>query len=109
MVLEELVRRGIARREGLVVGDEVPEVRILFLADRRLERDRLLRDLDDLADFVGGDENPLGDLLGGRLAAELLKESTRDADEVVDRLDHVDRETDSLRIVRGRTGDRLAD
>src|SRR5438094_355464 len=109
MVLEELVRRGIARGEGLVVGDEVPEVRILFLADRRFERDRLLRDLDDLADFVGGDEHPLRDLLGGRLAAELLKESTRDADELVDGLDHVDRDADRPRLVRDRTCDRLAD
>ena len=26
LLLQELVRRGVARREGLVVGDEVPEV-----------------------------------------------------------------------------------
>src|SRR5438552_1032109 len=109
LLLEELVRRGIARRQGLVVGDEVPEVRILFLADRRLERDRLLRDLHDLAHLVGGDEHPLCDLLGGRFAAELLKKSTRDADELVDRLDHVDRNADGPRLVRDRTCDRLAD
>src|SRR5207237_7084016 len=109
LLLEELVRRGIARRERLVVGDEVPEVAVLFLADRRLERDWLLRDLDDLADFVGGDEHPLGDLLGGRLAAELLKKSTRNADELVDRFDHVDRNADRPRLVGDGPGDRLAD
>src|SRR2546423_704207 len=37
LLLEELVRGGIARGERLVVGDEVPEVRVLFLADRCLE------------------------------------------------------------------------
>src|SRR5207302_1647982 len=40
LLLEQLVRCRVARREGLVVGDEVPEVRVLFLADRRLERHR---------------------------------------------------------------------
>src|SRR5438552_1088962 len=109
LLLEELVRRGVGRCEGLVVGDEVPEVRVLFFADRRLERDRLLRDLHDLADLVGGDEHPLCDLLGGRFAAELLKKSTRDADVLVDRLDHVDRNAHRPRLVRDRTCDRLAD
>src|SRR6266851_3023529 len=109
LLLEELVRRGVGRREGLVVGDEVPEVRVLFLADRRLERDRLLRDLHDLADLVGGDEHPLGDLLRGRLATELLEEAARHADELVDRVDHVDRDADRPRLVRDRAGDRLAD
>src|SRR5258708_15723190 len=109
LLLEELVRGGVRRREGLVVGDEGPEVRILFLTDRRLERDRLLRDLDDLADLVGGDEHPLGDLLRGRLAAQLLEQATAHADELVDRLDHVDRDADRPRLVRDRAGDRLAD
>src|SRR5438094_1542209 len=94
LLLEELVRRRVARRESLVIGDEVPEVAVFFLADRCLERDRLLRDLDDLADLISGDEHPFGDLLGGRLAAELLKESTRHTDELVDGLHHVDRDAD---------------
>src|SRR5438105_6468375 len=109
LLLEELVARGVARGEGLVVGDEVPEVRVLFLADRRLERHRLLRDLHDLADLVGGDQHPLGDLLRGRLAAELLEQATRDADELVDRLDHVDRDADGPRLVRDGARDGLTD
>src|SRR5438477_10202708 len=109
LLLQEFVRRGVGRCEGLVVGDEVPEVRVLFFADRRLERDRLLRDLHDLADLVGGDEHALGDLFRGRFAAELLEQATRHADELVDRLDHVDRDADRPRLVRDRAGDRLAD
>src|ERR1700738_5007671 len=77
LLLEQLVRRRVRRRERLVVGDEVAEVAVLFLADRRLERDRLLRDLHDLADLVRRDEHALGDLLRGRLAAELLQEAAR--------------------------------
>src|SRR5437867_4484109 len=42
LLLEQLVRRRVGRRERLVVGDEVTEVTVLFFADRRLERDRLL-------------------------------------------------------------------
>src|SRR6185436_9649169 len=47
LLLEELVRRGLGRRQRAPVLDEVAEVGVLLLADRRLERDRLLRDLDD--------------------------------------------------------------
>src|SRR5438876_633876 len=108
LLLEELVARGVARGEGLVVGDEVPEVAVLFLADRRLERDRFLRDLHDLADLVRGDEHSLGDLHGGRHATELLEQTARDADELVDGLDHVDRDADRPSLVRDRAGDRLA-
>src|SRR5687768_17992661 len=76
LLLQQLVRRRVRWRECLVVGDEVAEVAVLFLADRRLERDRLLGDLHDLADLVRSDEHPLRDLLGGRLAAELLEQTT---------------------------------
>src|SRR6266545_868623 len=40
------------RRAHLLVLDEVAQVAVLLLADRRLERDRLLGDLEDLAHLV---------------------------------------------------------
>src|SRR4051794_18321493 len=55
LLLEELVRCGLGGSEGTAVLDEVTEVRVLFLTDRGLERDRLLRDLDDLADLLRRD------------------------------------------------------
>src|SRR6266550_106808 len=82
---------------------------VLFLADRRLQRDGLLRDLHNLAHLVRSDEHPLRDLLRRRLAAELLQKSTRHADELVDRLHHVDRDADGPRLVRDRARDRLSD
>src|SRR5262245_27549546 len=115
LLLEELVRGCLRRRQGAAVLDEVAEVGVLLLADRRLERDRLLRDLDDLADLLRGDldllalRHGLGDLLDGRLAAELLEELARDADQAVDRLDHVDRDADRPRLVRDGPRDRLPD
>ncbi len=57
-----------------LVLDEVAEVRIFLFADRRLERDRLLGDLEDLADLVERQLHLLGDLFRRRLAAELLDE-----------------------------------
>src|SRR5262245_14722275 len=42
----------LGRRDDALVLDEVAEMRIFFLSDRRLEADGLLRDLQDFADFV---------------------------------------------------------
>src|SRR5205809_5639117 len=109
LLLEELVRRRVRWRERLVVGDEVTEVAVLLFADRRLERDRLLRDLHDLAHLVRRDEHPLGDLFRRRLAAELLEQAARHADELVDRLHHVDRDADRPRLVRDGARDGLTD
>src|SRR5437867_559727 len=60
---------GIDRRHHLLVLDEVAEMAILFLADRGLERDRLLRDLENLAHLVDRDFHLRRDLFGRRLAA----------------------------------------
>src|SRR5262245_34478056 len=43
---------GIDRQDRVLVLDEVAQVRIFLIADRRLERDRLLGDLHHLADLV---------------------------------------------------------
>jgi hypothetical protein len=72
-------------------------------------RDRLLGDLEDLADLVERQLHLLGDLLGRGLAAELLHEVAAGADELVDRLDHVHRDADGARLVGDRAGDGLAD
>src|SRR6266540_2919303 len=94
--------------ERLVL-DEVPEVAVLLLADRGLEADGLLRDLEDLADLVERELHLLGDLLRRRLAPELLHEIAARPDELVDRLDHVDGDADRPRLVGDRARDRLAD
>src|SRR6478609_8498124 len=83
LFLEELVRRRLGGRQRAAVLDEVAEVRVLLLADRGLERDRLLGDLDDLADLLGRDDDllalghGLGDLLDRRFTPELLEEPAR--------------------------------
>src|SRR5690242_12134827 len=109
LILEVRHQDRLDRREDLPVLDEVAQMRILLLADRSLERDGLLRDLHDLADLRDGHVHPLRDLLGVRLAAELLHERPRRARQLVDRLDHVDRDADRARLVRDRARDRLPD
>src|SRR6185437_4590623 len=99
----------LGRREHALVLDEVAEMRVLLLPDRGLEADGLLGDLEDLAHLVERQLHLLGDLLRRRLAAVLLDEVARGADELVDRLDHVHGDADRARLVGDRAGDRLAD
>src|ERR1035437_7996412 len=50
LLLEQLVRHGLGRGQRAAVLDEVAERPVLLLADRRVEGDRLLAELGDLAD-----------------------------------------------------------
>src|SRR3989442_1131591 len=99
----------VDRRRHRAVLDEIPEVGGFFLADRGLEGDRLLGDLQNLADLGDRDPHLLGDLLGRRLAADLLHQGARGPDQLVDRLDHVHRDADGARLVGDGAGDRLPD
>src|SRR5690242_17965299 len=83
LVLEVQAHDRLRRRDRRLVLDEVTEDRIVVLADRRFERDRLLRDLHDAPDLLRGKVHPLRDLLGGRLPADLLHEVARGPDELV--------------------------
>src|ERR1035437_7356028 len=90
LLLQELMGSGFRRGKGAPVLDEVAEMRVLFLADSRLEGDRLLGDFDDLADLLRSDDlllalgHRFGDLFDRRLAAQLLEQGSRDADQAVD-------------------------
>src|SRR5262245_4754401 len=97
------------RRDDLLVLDEITQMTVLFLSDRRLQRDRLLRDLQDLAHLVDRHLHLGRDLFWSRLAAELLHELAGGPDKLVDGLDHVHGDADGARLVGDRAGDRLAD
>ena len=83
-------------------------MRIFFLADWSLERDRLLRDLQHFADLRDRNVHPLGDLFRGWLATEFLHELTRSSNQLIDGLDHVHRNTDGAGLIGNRARDRLA-
>src|ERR1700690_3012903 len=97
------------RRNNALVLDEVTQVRIFLLADRSLETDRLLGNLEHLPDLVERKLHLLGDLLGGRLAAVLLYEVAARSDKLVDRFDHVHRNANRARLIRDRARDGLPD
>src|SRR5436190_2288825 len=96
------------KRLGLV-GEEVPELGLLFVADRLLERDRRLRAAPDLLDLVRAELDVPADLPRGRLPAELGAQLPLRADDLVQLLDDVHRHADRPGLVRQGAGDGLAD
>src|SRR3954469_11487397 len=83
LLLEQDEAGRVDRDDRVGVLDEVAEVGVLLLTDGRLQGDRLLGDLEDLADLLGGELHLAADLLRGRLAAEVLEQLALDADELV--------------------------
>src|SRR5262249_34006242 len=92
----------------LLVLDEVAEMAVFLLADRRLQRDRLLGDLQHFADLVDRNVHLGGDLFRRRLATKLLHQLPRRADQLVDRVDQVHRNADRAGLVGDGARDRLA-
>src|SRR5262249_5933104 len=74
LLLPHRVRRRRDRALRRLVLDEVPEVGVVALADRAVERDRVLRDLQDALGLLERDLRLVGDLLERRLAAVPLGE-----------------------------------
>src|SRR5207247_2573468 len=109
LILEVHGHHRVGGRERGHVLDEVADDGVLLLADRRLERDRLLVDLHDPAHLVDGDIHALADLLRRGLAAHLLHQGPRGAHQLVDRLDHVHGDADGARLIGDRARDRLPD
>src|SRR5579884_4200107 len=99
LLLEQLMARGLGRGQSCVVLDEVAEMAVFFLANRRLQADRLLADLDNLAHLLRADLHLLGDLLRRRLAPQVLQQTTADADQAVNRLHHMHGDTNRARLV----------
>ncbi len=68
---------GVRGADDALVLDEVAQVAVFLFADGGLEGDRLLRDLQDLADLVERQLHLLRNLFRRRLAAVLLHEVAR--------------------------------
>src|SRR5690349_11647445 len=107
-LLGEDLRGALVRRLGPLVGDELAELGLLLVADRLLERDRRLGGALDRVDLLGVDPRDVGDLLGRRLAAELRDQLALGTADLVQLLDHVDRDANRARLVGQGAGDRLA-
>src|SRR3954451_13590548 len=108
-LLREDLGGALVGRLGALVGDELPELRLLLVADRLLERHRGLCGALDRVDLHGVDPRDLGDLVGGRLPAQLRDELALGAADLVELLDDVDGDADRPRLVGQGARDRLAD
>src|SRR3546814_7932863 len=83
----------------MFVLDEIAEVAVFLVADRGFEADRLLGDLHHLADLFERHRQALGHFLRGRLAARFVEELAAATHQLVDRLDHMDRDADRACLV----------
>src|SRR5690606_15181014 len=99
----------VDRRFHGAVLDEIAQVRVFVVTDGGFHGDRLLGDLQHLADLVLGHFHTLAKLFGRGLAAHFLEHLPGDAVELVDRLDHVHRNPDGAGLVGDRAGDGLPD
>ena len=99
--------RRVDRQDGVLVLDEIAEMGVLFVADWRFERDRLLGDLEDFAHFLKRHGKLFRELLGRWLAANLMQHLARGPHDLVDRLDHMHRNADRAGLIGDRAGDRL--
>src|SRR5579884_1048507 len=108
LLFEQLMARGFRRGQSCVVLDEVAEMTVFFLANRRLQADRLLANLDNLTHFLRADLHLLGNLLRCRLAPQVLQQTTADADQTVNRLHHMHGDTNRARLVSDSARNGLA-
>ena len=104
---QAFVGRRIDRRADRRVLDEVAEMRIFIIADGRLHGDRLLGDLQHLANLVFRHLHALAQLFRRGLTAHLLQHLAGNPVELVDRLDHVHRNPDGPGLIGDRARDGL--
>src|SRR3989449_2286162 len=109
LLLEHGKRCRLGRGQGVLILDEIAQMTVFLFTDGRLQGDRLLGNLDDFAHTLHREAHRGGDLLRGRLTTQLLQQGARDADELVDRLHHVDRDTDRPGLIGQGPGNCLPD
>ena len=85
-----------------------PKLRLVGIAHGRLHGDGLLRHLQDGAHAFDRHLHRVGQLFGGGLAPQFLHELLLGAPQLVDDLDHVDRDADGAGLVGDAAGDGLA-
>src|SRR5688500_13295413 len=101
---------GLVERVGCVaVGEQVAELALVVGADALVERDGGLRGRERLVHVLDGEPGRLGELLAGRVAAQLDLEPARGAAELLLALDDVHGHSDRARVVGHSTLHRLAD
>src|SRR5471032_335919 len=91
------------------VFDEVTQMGVFVITNRRFHGDRLFSDLQYLADFILRHLHAFAQLFRGWFATHFLQHLQGNTVELVDRLDHVHRNTNGAGLVGDRASDRLTD
>ena len=107
LLFEQRNSNRLGRRGCVVIGDKIAKVGVVLLADRRFQRDGLLRNLDDLAHLFLGDTHLFCNLIRARIASVFLYQLAIDANELVNRFHHMHRDTNRTRLIRNCAGNRL--
>src|SRR5207244_4065902 len=87
---------------------KVSDGRVILFSDRCLKGDRLDSDPHHFADAIDRQPNFAADLFLGRLALQLLLESGRGLDDLVDQFSHIDRDPDRTSLVDNGASDSSA-
>ena len=101
-------RRLLARVVGAVVLDQVRVARVA-VADRRLQRHRVLDEVEEFLDALLREARLDGDLRDRRVAVQLLRELPPGAHHAPRLLRHVDGQANDAPLVGERAGDGLPD
>ena len=112
LLLEKLVGGRFFGADRIFILDKVPEHRLLRVVaiapHTSVEAADVLLDLHHIFDLIRLHIELFGKLGNGWLAVQVLGEAALGAQQLVNRLHHMDRNTNSARLVGNRTGNRLA-
>src|SRR5215469_17554025 len=109
LLLQKGEADGLAGLDRLGILDEVTELAIAVLAERRVQRDRLAAVLLYLDDLLWGHVKLGRQLFRSRLAPEILKHLPLDPGQLVDDFDHMDGNPDGPGLISHGPRDRLPD
>ena len=97
----------VDRRRSVIIGDKVTEVAVFFLTDRRFQRNRLLRYPQDFSYLIDRHIQFISDFLSTRFMAVSMEQLAGNLLDAVNGFNHMNRDTDSTRLVGNRTGNCL--
>ncbi|EBA12932.1 hypothetical protein RCCS2_03584 [Roseobacter sp. CCS2] len=108
-LFQVLLNSGIQRQDRILILNEVAQLAVFLITNWCLKADRFFGDLHDLANLFQRHLQLFCQFLWCRLATNFMQHLAPGADQFVDRLDHMHRNTDRARLIRNRAGDRLTD
>ena len=109
LLLQKRIGCRLRRNRNVVILNEVAKMGVLLLTDRRFQRYRLLRNLDNLTHSLDRNVHAVRNLLRRRFAAKLLQELSGNTNQLVDGLHHVNRNTNRSCLIGNGSCDRLTD